>query len=85
MEIFGIEKETDDHILNLRIITNQLKSDGSLDITGNSGSSFHYSRRSLMTFSFLEMLVRAKTQINGETHRSNRTRIWKTFHTKKGS
>ncbi len=68
-----LKKETDDHILNLRGITNQLKSDGSLDITGNSGSSFHYSRRSLMTFSFLEMLVQAKTQINGETHRSNRT------------
>lgn len=62
--------ENDDHILNLRGITNQLKSDGTLDIEGNSGSSFHYSRRSLMTFSFLEMLVQAKTQINGEEHRS---------------
>ncbi len=65
--------EKDDHILNLRGITNQLKSDGTLDLSGKSGSSFHYSRRSLMTFSFLEMLVQAKTQINGQEHRSNRT------------
>lgn len=68
-----LKGEKDDHILNLRGITNQLKSDGTLDIEGNSGSSFHYSRRSLMTFSFLEMLVQAKTQINGEEHRSNKT------------
>ncbi len=68
-----LKGENDDHILNLRGITNQLKSDGTLDIEGNSGSSFHYSRRSLMTFSFLEMLVQAKTQINGEEHRSNKT------------
>ena len=65
--------EKDDHILNVRGITNQLKSDGKLDLTGESGSSFHYSRRSLMTFSFLEMLIQAKTQINGENHRSNKT------------
>ena len=65
--------EKDDHILNLRGITNQLKSDGKLDLTGESGSSFHYSRRSLMTFSFLEMLIQAKTQINGEEYRSNKT------------
>ncbi len=68
-----LKGENDDHILNLRGITNQLKSDGTLDIEGNSGSSFHYYRRSLMTFSFLEMLVQAKTQINGEEHRSNKT------------
>lgn len=65
--------EKDDHILNLRGITNQLKSDGKLDMSGESGNSFHYSRRSLMTFSFLEMLIQARTQINGEEYRSNRT------------
>ena len=65
-----LEGESDNHILNLRGITNQLKSDGTIDLEGKSGSSFHYSRRSLMTFSFLEMLVQAKVQINGEKHRS---------------
>lgn len=64
--------EKDDHILNLHGITNQLKSDGKLDLLGESGSSYHYSRRSLMTFAFLEMLVQARTQINGEEHRSNK-------------
>lgn len=68
-----LDGEKDDHILNLRSITNQLKSDGKLDLMGESGSSFHYSRRSLMTFSFLEMLAQARTQINGEKHRSNKS------------
>lgn len=72
-----LDGEIDDHILNLRGITNQLKSDGKLDLEGMSGSSFHYSRRSLMTFSFLEMLVQAKTQINSESHRSNKTGLGK--------
>ena len=72
-----LDGEVDDHILNLRGITNQLKSDGKLDLEGMSGSSFHYSRRSLMTFSFLEMLVQAKTQINSESHRSNKTGLGK--------
>lgn len=67
-----LKGEKDNHILNLRGITNQLKSDGKLDLNGKSGSLFYYSRRSLMTFSFLEMLVQAQTQINSENHRSNR-------------
>lgn len=68
-----LKGEKDDHILNLRGITNQLKSDGSIDLSGESGSSYHYSRRSLMTFSFLEMLVQARIQINSEEYRSNRS------------
>lgn len=68
-----LEGEKDSHILNLRGITNQLKVDGKIDLEGKSGSSFHYSRCSLMTFAFLEMLVQARTQLNSETHRSNHT------------
>lgn len=64
--------EKDDHVLYLRGITNQLKSDGRVDAEGNGGHSFHYSRRSLMTLAFLEMLVQAHTQLNGEKHRSSR-------------
>lgn len=64
-----LEGERHDDILNLRGITNQLKSDGRLDKAGEGGVSFHYSRRSLMTLSFLEMLVQARTQINGEDYR----------------
>lgn len=65
--------EKDDHILNLPGITEYLKNDGQIDKNGNGGQSYHYSRRSLMTFAFLEMLVQAHTQINGERHRSNLT------------
>lgn len=62
--------EKDDHVLNLRGITNQLRSDGRLDAERNGGSSYHYSRRSFMTFAFLEMLAQAKVQLNSEEHRS---------------
>lgn len=64
--------ETDTHILNLPGITSQLRSDGTLDPDGDGGLSFHYSRRSLMTLSFLEMLVQAQTQINSAENRSIR-------------
>lgn len=64
--------EADDHILEVPGISNQLNRDGSLVKDGNGGQSFHYSRRSLMTFAFLEMLVQAKVQINSEKHRSNK-------------
>lgn len=64
--------EKNSHVLYLRGITNQLKSDGRLDLDGNGGHTFHYSRRSLMTLAFLEMLVQAQTQLNGEKHRSTR-------------
>ncbi len=68
-----LEGEADNHILNLQGITNQLRPDGTIDPEGAGGSSFHYSRRSLMTFAFLEMLVQARTQINNELHRSDKT------------
>lgn len=74
-----LDGENDDHILNIRGITNQLSSDGKLDLEGNRGGSYHYSRRSLMTFSFLEMLVQARTQINSEEHRSTKTGFGNTF------
>ena len=72
-----LEGEKDNHILNLRGITNQLKANGKVDLEGKSGSSFHYSRCSLMTFAFLEMLVQARTQLNGEAHRSSQTGLGK--------
>lgn len=64
--------EKDEHILHLPGITSQLKSDGQLDANCEGGLSFHYSRRSLMTLAFLEMLVQAQRQINSAKHRSNK-------------
>ncbi len=58
--------------IKLKGITNQLNSDGTLNSEGNGGVSFHYSRRSLMTFAFLEMFVQARTQINSEAYRSEK-------------
>ena len=65
-----LEKESDDHILNVPGITNFLKSDGTLDTSGNGGHSFRYSRCSLMTLAFLEMLVQAHRQINSDAYRT---------------
>lgn len=62
--------EENDHILTLNGISEYLNSDGSFDASGHGNRSYHYSRRSLMTFSFLEMIVQAHIQLNGIKHRS---------------
>ena len=62
----------DDHILYLNGITNQLKHNGDIDLEGNGGKTFHYSRRSLMTFAFLEMLTQARMQINNYHYREEK-------------
>lgn len=65
-----LPEDEDHHILHLPGVTNHLKSDGQFDPDGKSGLSHHYSRKSLMTFAFLEMLTQAHTQINGAKYRS---------------
>ena len=45
-------------------VSEQLKSDGSLDIDGIGGIANRYSRKALMTFGMLEILAQAKMQIN---------------------
>lgn len=52
-------------------ISEQLNSDGSLNTEGNGGIINHYSRKALMTFSFLEILAQAKMQINSYEQRSH--------------
>ena len=63
------DEPADDCILNIPGLSNFLKSDGTIDETGNGGSSYHYSRRSLMTFAFLEMLLQAWGQVNEHDYR----------------
>lgn len=65
-------EDASDHILNIKGVSSNLMSNGELDETGtNGGRSSHYSRRSLMTFAFLEMLSQANTQINSEAYRTD--------------
>jgi len=52
-------------------ISKQLNTDGSLNTEGNGGLLMHYSRRALMTFAFLEILVQAKMQINSYEQRNH--------------
>lgn len=69
-EFLVLPGEEFNHILNIRGISSNLMSDGRIDVTGTDGGrSSHYSRRSLMTFAFLEMLSQANTQINSEPYR----------------
>lgn len=71
-EFLVLPGEEENHILNIRGISSHLMSDGRIDVTGvDGGRSFHYSRRSLMTFAFLEMLTQATTQINSESYRTD--------------
>lgn len=50
-------------------ISNYLSDDGSIDKEG-FGVGLHYSRRSLMTFAFMEILSQAKVQINSAEYRT---------------
>lgn len=71
-EFLVLPGEQSSHILNIRGISSSLMSDGRLDVTGaDGGRTSHYSRRSLMTFAFLEMLTQANTQINSEPYRTD--------------
>lgn len=65
--------EQDNSTLKLTGITSQLESDGRLIPAASEAMGdvrYTYSRRSLMTFSFLEMLAQAQIQINSIGHRS---------------
>lgn len=71
-EFLVLPGEDGSHILNIRGISNQLMSDGRIDLSGEEGGrTFKYSRRSLMTFAFLEMLVQANAQINSDKYRTD--------------
>jgi len=50
--------------VRIKGISEQLNSDGSLNIDGISGIDKFYSRKALMTFGMLEILAQAKMQIN---------------------
>lgn len=67
-----LEGEKDNHILNIPGISEHLQSNGQIALNGTGGQSYHYSRRSLMTFAFLEMLTQAQTQINSDQYRIDR-------------
>ena len=58
------------HSLYVPGISEQLETDGSLNLDGNGGIMMHYSRKTLMTFAFLEILSQAKLQINSYEQRS---------------
>lgn len=51
-------------------LSNQLNEDGTLAVNGKQGDMSLYSRRSLMTFSFLEILAQARMQINSHQFRN---------------
>ena len=65
--------DADSEPIELNGISNQFNSDGSLSWTGQkSGGEICYSRRSLMTFAFLEILAQAFRQINSQQFREDK-------------
>lgn len=64
--------EEDPEPIELNGITNQFNSDGTLSQTGHTGGETRYSRRSLMTFAFLEILAQAYRQINSQKFREDK-------------
>lgn len=59
----------------LKGVTNQFNGDGTLSLTGGSGGEARYSRRSLMTFAFLELLAQAYRQINSQKFREDKGEV----------
>jgi hypothetical protein len=52
------------NLLQIKGVSEQLNADGSLNLNGEGAIDKFYSRKTLMTFSFLEILAQAKMQIN---------------------
>jgi hypothetical protein len=57
-------EEGKNRLVQIKGISEQLNSDGSLNATGEGGIDKFYSRKALMTFGLLEILAQAKMQIN---------------------
>ncbi len=57
-------EEGRNRLVQLKGISEQLNSDGSLNAAGEGGIDKFYSRKALMTFGLLEILAQAKMQIN---------------------
>ncbi len=72
---YRLKGEEEFKLSSLHGIIEQLKGDGSIDHKHSNGGGikYNYSRRSLMTFSFLEMLVQARGQVNSLSYRSDET------------
>ena len=64
--------EPDNHVLNINGVSKFIAKDGTIDVKGNGGTSYHYSRKSLMTFAFLEILMQANMYVNSHKYRVDR-------------
>jgi hypothetical protein len=62
--ITTIEGVGQTNLVQLKGVTELLNADGSVNIEGGGAIAKNYSRKSLMTFAFLEILAQAKRQIN---------------------
>lgn len=70
-EFVTLSGETDkNRLVQIKGISEQLNSDGTLNTTGEGGIDKLYSRKALMTFAFLEILTQTKMQINSYKFRN---------------
>lgn len=57
------------HVPSIMGISNFFNDDGSIDPEGFGTAGVHYSRKTLMTLAFMEILSQARAQINGHEYR----------------
>ena len=67
-----LQDEVDNHVLYIPGLSKYIAKNGTIDISGKGGMSYHYSRKSLMTFAFLEMLMQANMYVNSHNYRVDR-------------
>lgn len=66
------ETSTLNHYINVKGLSEQFDSDGTLRRNQNGGIYSSFSRRSLMTFVMIEIFQQANCQINSQAYRDNR-------------
>lgn len=69
------EQTVFNHYVNIKGLSEQFDSDGSLRTTNDGGSFSSFSRRSLMTLVLIEIFQHANCQINGFAYRQKRGEI----------
>lgn len=75
-----VKGENQNVAFNIPGISEYLNSDGSYNAEGRGGTSYYYSRCSLMTLAFLEMLSQAQMQLNSDKYREDRGQKSKPRH-----
>ncbi len=70
-------EEESGHVLEIKGISEYINSDGSFNEQGEGNIKYNYSRKTLMTFAFMEIISQAMSQINSHEYRTRHGNISK--------